>query len=110
MQTPASIRLQACLSAVFLYAAFTATASLGVENVDVRDVAALSGEPHIVSAAGVTRSDRPLLTIENPWPFEADARRRLVIVGGLDGDGRAARAVLSAVRWFKTRAPASLPS
>jgi unsaturated rhamnogalacturonyl hydrolase len=75
-------------------------------DTEVQAVAALPGEPHAVSAAGVTRADTPLLTIENPSPFEAGTRRRLVIVGGLDGDVRAARAVLSAVRWFKTTAPA----
>ncbi len=69
-------------------------------------LAALPGEPRIVSAAGVTRDETPLLTLEDPSPFDsARPERRLVLVGGLDGDAdAAARIVLDAVRWFKTEA------
>ena len=72
-------------------------------------LAALPGEPRIVSAAGVARDETPLLTLENPSPFDPSrSRRRLVLVGGLDGDPvAAARLVLDAVRWFKTEAPES---
>jgi unsaturated rhamnogalacturonyl hydrolase len=83
-------------------AAIRLTAALQQE---IGRVAALGGEPYSVSSAGVTRSDVPLLTIENTAPFDAGAPRRLVLVGGLDGDVRGAQAVLSAVRWFKTMAP-----
>lgn len=69
-------------------------------------VAALGGAPRTVSAAGTTRGDEPLLTLENGSPFDgADSERRLVLVGGLDGGAGAARIVLDAVRWFKTEAP-----
>ena len=69
-------------------------------------VAAVGGEPRIVSGAGMTRDDVPLLTLENGSPFDASRpQRRLVLVGGLDGDADAARMVLDAVRWFKTEAP-----
>ena len=69
-------------------------------------VAAIGGEPRIVSGAGMTRDDVPLLTLENGAPFDASRpERRLVMVGGLDGDADAARVVLEAVRWFKTEAP-----
>ena len=70
-------------------------------------LAATAGEPSIVSAAGVTRDETRLLTLENPSPFDPfRPERRLVLVGGLDGDpGAAARIVLDAVRWFKTEAP-----
>ena len=69
-------------------------------------LAAAGGEPRTVSAAGMTRDDVPLLTIENRSPFEASRpERRLVIVGGLDGDAEAARIVLDALRWYKTEAP-----
>ena len=69
-------------------------------------VAAIGGEPRIVSGAGMTRDDVPLLTLENGAPFDASRpERRLVMVGGLDGDADAARIVLDAVRWFKTEAP-----
>jgi rhamnogalacturonyl hydrolase YesR len=54
----------------------------------------------------VTRSDTPLLTIENRSAFDpASPRLRLVIVGGLDGDPRSAQAVVDAVRWMKRGAP-----
>ena len=60
-----------------------------------------------MSAAGVAGDETPLLTLENPSPFDlAPPRRRIVLVGGLDGDAdAAARIVLDAVRWFKTEAP-----
>src|SRR5262249_20940493 len=72
---------------------------------DLAAVAALRGERRLVSAAAVTASGAAVATIENPSPFDADRRLRLVIVGGLDGDERSAATVVSAVRWFKTRAP-----
>ena len=69
-------------------------------------VAAVGDEPRIVSGAGTTRDDVPLLTLENGSPFEGSRpERRLVLVGGLDGDADAAGIVLDAVRWFKTEAP-----
>ncbi len=75
----------------------------------VAAAAALPGEPRIVSAAGVTRRETPLLTIENPSAFDpASTRLRLVIVGGLDGDARDADAVLAAVKWIKSTAPKAI--
>ena len=83
------------------------TAALAEE---LEALAAVGGEPRIVSAAGTTRAGEPLLTLENGSPFDAPrpepaARRRLVLVGGLVGGADAARIVLDAVRWFKTEAP-----
>jgi len=76
---------------------------------DINGIAALRGEPRLVSAAGTTRADTPLLTIENPSAFDPDgAKLRVVFVGGLDGDDRSARAVIAAVRWFKAAAPAAI--
>jgi hypothetical protein len=78
-------------------------------DADLKALASLPGEPRIVSAAGITRSETPLLTIENPSAFDpASTKRRLVIVGGLDGDARSAQAVLAAVRWMKSRAPKAI--
>ena len=69
-------------------------------------LAELAGEPRFVSAGGVTRDETSLLTLENGASFDPeDTHRRLVLVGGLDGDTRSARIVLDAVRWFKTSAP-----
>ncbi|MBM63888.1 MAG: hypothetical protein CL484_13155 [Acidobacteria bacterium] len=63
------------------------------------------GEPALVSAAGMTRNNTPLLTLENLGPFDSgSAAHRLVLVGGLDGDVDSARMVLDAIRWFKTSA------
>lgn len=82
------------------------TASL---DADLKALASLPGEPRIVSAAGVTRSETPILTLENPSAFDpASTKLRLVIVGGLDGDERSARAVLAAVRWMKSAAPRAI--
>ena len=82
-------------------------------DADLDAVAALPGEPRIVSAAGVTRGETPLLTLENPSAFDpASTKFRLVIVGGLDGDingdERSAKAVIAAVRWMKTSAPRAI--
>ena len=71
------------------------------------EVAAAPGDPGIVSAAGTTRDDRPIVTLEHGAPFDpARSERRLVLVGGLDGNPDSARVVLDALRWFKTEAPA----
>src|SRR5690349_21994326 len=70
---------------------------------EVGAVAALPGEPHAVAAAGVTRDESPIPTIENPNAFDfSNTKRRVVLIGAPSGDGRA---VVDAVRWFKTRAP-----
>jgi unsaturated rhamnogalacturonyl hydrolase len=71
---------------------------------NITAVAALPGEPRTVSAAGLTRDDESILTIENPSAFDpAVAQRRLALVGS--NDPLAADAVVAAVRWFKTSAP-----
>lgn len=81
---------------------------VGDLRADLDALAAVGGEPRIVSAAGMTRDDAPLLTLENGWPFDRSRpERRLVLIGGLDGDADAARAVVEALRWFKTEAPAA---
>src|SRR5689334_20736432 len=92
------------MASILLLAALAAAAPL---QSDVAAVAALSGEPSVASAAGITRNDTPILTIETarPSPFDASPLRRLVIVGGIDGDDRSARMVVDAVRWLKTAAP-----
>ena len=73
----------------------------------IRAVAALPGEPRIVSAAGVTRDETPILTLENPEALDpAATKRRLVLVGSAGGDY--AEALVGAVKWFKTSARRSL--
>jgi hypothetical protein len=86
-------------------ASLAASALLAASPLDaeVRAVAALAGEPRVVSAAGVTRDEASILTIENTTAFDpADAKRRVVLIGGPGTDDRS---VVDAVRWFKTRAP-----
>jgi unsaturated rhamnogalacturonyl hydrolase len=68
-------------------------------------VAALPGAPSIVAAAGLTRANERLLALEEIGGVQ-DPARRLVIVAGLDGRAESAEAVLEALRWFKTDAPA----
>ena len=75
---------------------------------ELETIAARPGEPRVVTAAGVTRSDTALLTIEDTATFGGSEQRRLVMVGGLNGDERGSRAILGALTWFKTGAPPSL--
>ena len=77
----------------------------------LNEVAAASGDPGIVSAAGTTRDGQPIRTIEHGAPFDPErSERRLVLVGGLDGDSASASIVLDAVHWFKTEASDSTRS
>jgi unsaturated rhamnogalacturonyl hydrolase len=90
-------------------ALLTAAALAGAIETDLRAVAALRGEPSAVSAGGITRRDSRLSTLENSSPFDArTTARRLVLIGGLDGDEASARAVIDAVRWIKAEAPAAV--
>lgn len=74
----------------------------GPLRAELAAVAALAGEPRVVSAGGMTRNETPLLTLENGSPFAPqDTHRRVVLVGGLDGDAVSARLVLDLARWFK---------
>ena len=96
-----------CIGAIGLVS--PATTATAPPDADLRALAALPGEPRIVSAAGVTRGETPLLTIENPAAFDpASSKLRLVLVGGLDGDARSAGAVMAAVRWMKRGAPTTI--
>lgn len=73
----------------------------------VQEVAALAGEPAVYESMGVSRGDVPMRSIESREPLDGP-KRRLVILGGLDGNDRGTDAVIGAVRWFKTQAPAAL--
>src|SRR5262252_1837490 len=85
-----------------------AAAQLSDADAAIRTVAALPGEPHVVAAAGIRRDESAILTIENPSAFDpADSKRRVVIIGAPGGDPATA---VDLVRWFKTRAPASVRS
>ena len=71
----------------------------------LNEVAAIPGDPGIVSAAGTTRDGQRIRTIEHGAPFDpARSERRLVLVGGIDGDSVSASIVLDAVHWFKSEA------
>src|SRR5262245_50750543 len=71
---------------------------------EIAAVAALPGEPHAVSAAGLTADESPVLTLENASAFDSGTTRRRVVLVGAD-DLAAAHAVVAAVRWLKTQAP-----
>ena len=54
-------------------------------------VAKLPGEPQIVSAAGITKSETPIPTIENGSAFDpASTKHRLVLLGSAGDEGIAA--------------------
>jgi unsaturated rhamnogalacturonyl hydrolase len=71
-------------------------------------VAKLPGEPSMVSAAGMTRNEDPILTLENGLAFDGPGRKRRVVIVGSGDDDRVVNAVIAAVRWMKTDAPADL--
>ncbi|HEV3142177.1 MAG TPA: hypothetical protein VGY57_16740, partial [Vicinamibacterales bacterium] len=75
---------------------------------DLQEIAKLSGEPSIVSAAGLTASGDPVLTLENPSAFDPQSTRRRVVIYAGGGSELTAATVLKMVRWFKTAAPADL--
>lgn len=108
--------ISACTSLLVVWSLGTAAGQqsdaarpkLPVSLGELQKIAALPGEPQVMSAGGLTRSENPLLTIENKGAFGNSEQRRLVMVGALNGDERGARAILGAVAWFKTMAPESL--
>ena len=71
-------------------------------------VAKLPGEPARVSAAGITKAEDPILTIENESAFDPTATRRRLVIVGIGNDEPGAAAVVAAVRWMKTSAPAAI--
>jgi len=75
---------------------------------DLSSVAALPGEPSIVSAAGLTRDDRPILTLENPDAFNPASTKIRAVLYAAGGNERLTAAVLEAIRWFKSEAPQEL--
>ena len=71
-------------------------------------VAKLPGEPALVSAAGMTKAEEPILTIENAAAFDTSATKRRLVIVGIGNDEPSAAAVVAAVRWMKTSAPAAI--
>jgi unsaturated rhamnogalacturonyl hydrolase len=99
----AAIAVMACLGAQ----AAQLSPEIGKLDARTREVAQLRGEPAAFESAGVTRKDIPLRTLESAEPADSP-KRRLVLVGGLDGEDRGVDATLGAIRWFKTEAPAAM--
>ena len=101
-------RLKVCvvlLVAAAVTPAYGQSAVVAELRASLESVARIDGAPEVVSAGGITRDETRLLTIENRTPYRESAdRRRLVLVGGLDGGPDSTRAVVEAVRWFKTEA------
>src|SRR5262245_17562944 len=92
--------------AIFATFAFL-TAAAAPLDADIAAVAALPGEPHMVSAAGLAPDESAVRTIENASAFDpAVAKQRLVLLGA--DDPGAADAVVAAVRWIKTSATAAI--
>ncbi len=73
----------------------------------IQEAARLPGEPSIFESMGVTRGEIPLRSVESRDPLDGP-RRRLVMLGGLDGNDRSVDATLGALHWWKTQAPAAL--
>jgi len=100
---------------VFVLALFCADVNVTAQDAELvaamTDIATLTGEPSVLSAAGLTNEMDRLLTLENTSAVSpADTRRRVVLVAGLDGDRASGDVALEAVRWFKTVADAKIRS
>jgi hypothetical protein len=67
---------------------------------DLQQLARLPGEPSIVSAAGITADEQPILTLENRSALDPTSDHRRVVVRGVGA--------VEAVRWMKTSAPSRL--
>ena len=94
---------------------FCADVGVNAQDADLvaamTDIAALTGEPSVLSAAGLTNEMDRLLTVENTSALSpADTRRRVVLVAGLDGDRSSADMAVEAVRWFKSVADPKIRS
>jgi unsaturated rhamnogalacturonyl hydrolase len=93
-----------CMAAA-LVALLTRPASSQSFDAEMREVAAIAGEPSAIGAAGFSANDEAVLTLENDLAFDyASGIRRLVIVGGPGGE----EAVVGLARWFKEAASARL--
>jgi hypothetical protein len=75
---------------------------------EIAAVAALPGEPHIVSAAGLSADEAAIPDARESFSirYPAVAARRLVLVGA--NEAASADAVVAAVRWLKTSAPRAI--
>ena len=76
---------------VFVLALFCTDVNVTAQDAELvaamTDIATLTGEPSVLSAAGLTNEMDRLLTLENTSAVSpADTRRRVVLVAGLDGD------------------------
>jgi hypothetical protein len=92
-------------SAVILLASLLAAPPL---EADIRAVAALPGEPHLVGAAGVLKDETPVLTIENSDAFDPSSTKRRAVIFASGASPATSEAVVRMVRWFKTLAPSQL--
>jgi hypothetical protein len=109
-QTAGRVAWRSWMTGALLLGATTgaAAADFGALEKEIQALAQLPGEPRQVASAGDKRAKSlPLLTLENSEPPRG-GKRRLVLLGGLDGNDRGVDAVVAAVRWFKTQAPASV--
>lgn len=67
----------------------------------LEEVASNAPDAHAVDAAGMSRSGRRLWSLEPTAPLDR-TRRRLVILGGLDGSPQSAAAVVDVLKWYFT--------
>jgi rhamnogalacturonyl hydrolase YesR len=65
------------------------------------DVARNAPDAYAVDAAGMSRSGRRLWSLEPKVPLDG-SRRRVVIVGGLDGSPESTAAVVDVLKWYFT--------
>lgn len=90
-----------CLVGALLVTTASAQDGIGSGAAAWRLAISGAGQGYVVDEAGLTRSGRPIATLE-PIGVPGPARRKLVVVGGLDGNPDSMRAVLAFVRWWMT--------
>jgi unsaturated rhamnogalacturonyl hydrolase len=77
-------------------------------DAELREIAALPGEPRTISAAGVRSDESPVLTLENADAFDTASPKYRAAIFSSGTSAAASEAVLRMVRWFKTSAPPAL--
>src|SRR5262245_54553623 len=74
---------------------------------ELRTIVSAARSADAIEATGIARSGRRMVSLETTEPLDM-SRRRLAMVGGVDGDPRGTRMVVAFLRWW-FQDPAAAP-